>query len=157
MATVMTERSPCDFGNSPTVPRESSVNALKSLLSLPTANVKSTPKPKDVPAAQPTTPQEPEVSKKKSRVLSPPNVSPDSKLVPKSTKKSKKKTEAPTTPSYFAGSAFQNSPDPISIPIPSFDDETPETVDQESVGKAASSPAPETKTILLRRLLRVEK
>lgn len=156
MATIIADIPNHDFGNGPTALRESSVNALKSLLSLPTANLKSTPQPKAVPSPQCTTPPE-RVTNKTSRVVSPPNVSPDSKPLSRSTKKSKKKIETPVTPSFFAGSAFQNSPDPISIPMPSFDDDPPETVDEESMDNVVNSPQSDAKTVLLRRLLKVEK
>ena len=168
MAAVVNNQHGCEFRNEATAPRASSVKALKSLLSVPTSSPQSVTasgktaenvakhSEKGVIILQNTPPS----AKKAPRASSPQQ--PSSEKVTRSTKKSrKKKTEALAPPSFFAGSAFQNSPDPVSIPMPSFDDEEPETLDFGSDASDNSSkentPTPDTKTILLRRLLKVEK
>ena len=168
MADVISQLQPSSFSNCPT---ESSVNALKSLLSLPavgpqtdhgrldSSRSKATPKTKGAALPQ-NTPSEELSSKKTSRVPSPQNLSPDSKTgSSKKSKKAKKKKSEVTTPSYFAGSAFQNSPDPVSIPIPSFDDDAPEQLDfgPDTTENISSTAEKTSKTVLLRRLLKVEK
>ena len=161
MTTIVSKLQPSSFGNGPT---DSGVNALRSLLALPTTTsppmdksrtnaivTQATPKTKGAASPQ-NTPSEPVSSKKTSRIPSPQNPSPDSKNSARTAKKSKKKSEA-TAPSYFAGSAFQNSPDPVLIPMPSFDDDTPEPLD---FGPDKTDIGTSNKTILLRRLLKVE-
>ena len=154
---MIRQRHTISFGNCPT---ESSVDALKNLLAL------RVDKPLSEGSWQSSTssrgisntdlPYEQVATKKTFRVSSPQNPSPDSKN--RSAKKSKRKSDV-TTATFFAGSAFQNSPDPVSIPIPLFDDDVPELneIDNGSTVAESISTVQTNKTELLRRLLKVQK
>lgn len=76
-------------------------------------------------------------------------ITPDPKLsrTPSSQKPKRRSNPSvtPTTSNYFAGSAFMNSPDPLTIPLPNFDD------DEDFL-----PPVVEDKTSALRRILQVK-
>jgi len=153
---------------------ENQVAALKSLL------LAKSPSPVTEQTPAPQSTQKNKQPKKKSQVKetsqektnhfsSPSNSSSESELASKngSTKKPKKKSTVAASKSYFAGSAFQNSPDPTSIPLPEFDDLDDISLNKPTVSKvltfsnvtlSTSTTVPQTdKSESLRRLLNIQR
>jgi hypothetical protein len=136
---------------------ESTVQALKNILipapQSPQKAIKTPQKsnPKAIPSASKLPTHDTPFSS------SPPSSSSESELKSKSArKKSKKKsTEAPAVINFYAGSAFQNSPDPLSIPIPNFDDF--DTHDHNVSPLVYQTPSDTLKTESLRRMLHISR
>mmetsp|Transcript_19911 Transcript_19911/g.28625 ORF Transcript_19911/g.28625 Transcript_19911/m.28625 type:complete len:143 (-) Transcript_19911:443-871(-) len=141
MAEVLS-MSQSNHARSPSIPRDESVRALRSLLAVPRV-IESPPTVTSVGKSQ-----SPVVSKSPSPPLS-------SGAVKSTTRTKKKKKQAhPDTTSFYAGSAFQNSPDPVSIPLPVFDENIGEL--QSSLNFDNEGHSPPDKTVMLRRLLNVK-
>lgn len=91
---------------------------------------------------------------------SPPSSSSESEPKSKNTHKKSKSKSVPLTPvnTFYAGSAFQNSPDPLSIPHPDFDDMDDFFLDSSArsvISAASSQISPNTTNVKTESLLRI--
>ena len=92
--------------------------------------------------------------KNSNKQLSPPTTTSlfDSPLLTPTTSLSSS-SSPPSSNSFYAGSDFMNSPDPLTIPIPNFDDDDEE--DENIFPTSSNSLSFEDKTSTLRRILQV--